>query len=272
MFDFTPGISLSSITDSLIWSEINALRNSGIATFELYPGQFAADYDRAVRNGFRAMLRETGKRAAAYHIPFTRSDDLSDPDQTFRRRALSRLRALLDEAAFFGAELIVLHPSTEPIDQSGRHTRLSRLRDSMMELEAELKSREMRLALELLPRRCMGNSLSDLQAMLTGFDDTFGCCLDVNHLMGDHAKLPEIVRALGKRLINLHISDYDGIDERHWLPFSGVIDWPEFLRALREINYRGPFNYEVRNHPELPTEDWLAAIESNMERMKRAID
>ena len=61
-----------------------------------------------------------------------------------------------------------------------------------------------------------------------------GACLDTNHLMADYATLPDVVRTLGRRLIALHCSDYDGVDERHWPPFRGVIDWAAFQAALRD--------------------------------------
>ncbi|OQA84572.1 MAG: Inosose isomerase [Lentisphaerae bacterium ADurb.Bin242] len=268
MFDSGLGVSITSLTGGLNHSQIQILRNSGIRTFELNPVNFVSDYDRAVREAFKKMLAETGKKAISYHIPFTKPDDLSDPDETIRIRALSRFRALLKEAEFFGSEILILHPSTEPVDQSLRPEHIAQLRKSMAEVEAEIQERKMRLALELLPRQCMGNMVADLRKMLDGFSDTFGCCLDVNHLMGQFRTLPAIVRDLGPKLIALHISDYDGIDERHWLPGMGVIDWKAFLEALRDIGYTGPFNYEVKLNYEVPTPDWIAAIESNFRRMK----
>jgi sugar phosphate isomerase/epimerase len=50
---------------------------------------------------------------------------------------------------------------------------------------------------------------------------------------------------LGDRLLTLHISDNDGIDERHWLPGQGIINWPGFIRALESSNYAGAFVYET---------------------------
>ena len=58
--------------------------------------------------------------------------------------------------------------------------------------------------------------------------------------------LARAVRQLGDRLITLHLSDYDGIDEKHELPGQGVLDWKSFMQALRDINYGGPFNYECK--------------------------
>lgn len=43
----------------------------------------------------------------------------------------------------------------------------------------------------------------------------------------------------------LHVSDYDGIDEKHWLPGQGIVNWPEVIQALIETGYDGPFMMEV---------------------------
>jgi sugar phosphate isomerase/epimerase len=68
-------------------------------------------------------------------------------------------------------------------------------------------------------------------------------CFDPNHLFDEeHTAL---LRAVGDRVAAVHFSDYDGLDERHWMPGEGVIDWREIVRTLSEIGYEGPYLYEV---------------------------
>ncbi len=38
---------------------------------------------------------------------------------------------------------------------------------------------------------------------------------------------------------------YDRVNERHWLPGEGVIDWQELLDELKKINYSGVWLYEI---------------------------
>ncbi len=70
--------------------------------------------------------------------------------------------------------------------------------------------------------------------------------------MDRHAALGDVVRDLGDRIFTLHLSDYDGVDEKHWVPGEGVIDWTAFMRALHEIGYTGPFNFECNLPGETP--------------------
>ncbi len=263
MYTLRFGISLSAVLPQMNWEYLDCLAGTKIQTFELNAAMFAADYDGALRRAFCQMLQKTSKRVFSYHIPFSRLDDISDPDEVCRQRALSRFRALLREAEFFQVEMVVVHPSSEPVDQNRRAEHTSQLRRSMQELESELQAAKIRLALELLPRKCMGNTLADLETFLDGLSDTFGVCLDVNHLMGQYREIPEMIRTLKERLLTLHISDYDGVDERHWLPGQGVIDWTALLQALREINYLGPFNYETKIKVELDIPARLQEIIDN---------
>ena len=270
MFDLGLGSSVSSVTPLVMPKDIEAVENSKISTFEMIPGNFSTDYDGALRDAFLRMLRRTGKKAVSYHIPFSRQDDFSDPNEKFRKAAVSRFRALLHEAFRFDCRIIVLHPSTELDADDDRTVRFAQLRKSMEAVEDQLNEYGMTLALELLPRHCLGNTLSDIEKILDGFSDTFGCCMDVNHLMGRYAQIPDMVRKLGKRLITLHLSDYDGIDERHWVPApgAGVIDWKAFLAALRDIDYRGPFNFEVKCDLDKSPEERVRSIEESYDWLR----
>jgi len=250
MFNYGLGTSLSSLCNTLLERDLlKALRNSKVQTFELNAHMFDYDYDGAIRREFKAMLADTGKKVISFHIPFSGVDDLSNPDETTRKWAISRFRAHYPVIREFGCKFIVLHPSTEIRTnvKAERDERINCLRKSLREVEGELKELNVQLALEFLPRLCIGNKLADMDQILEGMDlNIFGVCFDVNHIMNQFPLIPEITRKLGKRLFTTHISDYNGIDECHWLPGMGVIDWQGFVEALRDIDYRGPFNYEIK--------------------------
>lgn len=267
MFDLGLGVSLDAITGAMDYETIELLEKSSVSTFEWSPWCFWTDYDGEIRTAFIKMLDRTGKKVISYHVPFKQIDDIADPDETIRLRAMSRLRVHIHEASRLGSKLLIIHPSTEPIDQTKRDVYIAQLRKSMLEIEGELALHDMKIALEFLPRLCMGNTMSDMNRMLDGMSDRFGVCLDVNHIMDQYPQIPAIIRELDKKLFTLHICDYDGVDERHWMPFKGVIDFKAAIQALREIGYTGPFNYETSRF-NAPAAECLAAIEENFIKMK----
>ncbi len=99
------------------------------------------------------------------------------------------------------------------------------------------------LAVEDLPRTCLGNSAGEIQALLAA-DDRLRVCFDTNPLLGGQ-KPQDFIRALGEKIVTTHFSDYDGVDEKHWLPGEGVIDWGAVMDAFDEIGYADSVLYEV---------------------------
>ena len=69
-------------------------------------------------------------------------------------------------------------------------------------------------------------------------------CFDTNHLLSED--LLHFVEACGDRIATVHVSDYDMVDERHWLPGKGKIDWPALYGALMKAGYKGVFMYELK--------------------------
>jgi hypothetical protein len=53
------------------------------------------------------------------------------------------------------------------------------------------------------------------------------------------------LRELADKIVTVHVSDYDFINERHWLPGEGKVDWQEVIAILTEIGYDGPWLYEM---------------------------
>jgi sugar phosphate isomerase/epimerase len=83
-------------------------------------------------------------------------------------------------------------------------------------------------------------------------------CFDVNHITL-YEGASEALRSLGDRIETLHISDHDGVDERHWIPGKGIVDWGDFVAGLGGIGYEGCLMHEARD-AELDLAGNLAAI------------
>lgn len=76
-----------------------------------------------------------------------------------------------------------------------------------------------------------------------------GVCLDVNHSnLGENPV--EALGRYGARILTTHISDNDGIQERHWMPGRGVIAWKEWGEAMLAHGYAGPIIYETSQEPD----------------------
>lgn len=256
---------MNAIENPLSSQTIEWLGCSSIRTFEPFPADFNFAEGRALFDQFVGMLARTGKSAPTFHLPWGVPLDLSSINERVRLGAIEGVRRLFPMARILGSKILIEHPSYEPIPQEERERRIEKLRKSLHELQPLLRAEGVRMAIELLPRTCLGNTGEELMRIVGDCDDTIGVCLDVNHLMGRIKSLPDEVRLLGKRLIALHISDYMGANECHSMPGAGAIDWEPFIEALNEIGYQGDFNYETTIT--MAPDEQIAEIERNFKNI-----
>ena len=50
-----------------------------------------------------------------------------------------------------------------------------------------------------------------------------------------YPELPEIIGKLSSYIRTFHLSDFDGIDEKHWFPGQGIISWTDVMAAIRKV-------------------------------------
>jgi len=209
-----------------------------------YGDAFAYRDESAVREAERA-LAATGVASKSVHLDFGDHYDFSSLDEGLRRRAVEDAKTALRACRALGAAIAVVHGSDEPVADGDRAGRLGILNASLAELCQAARDNGVRLALELLPRTCLGHTSAEALAAVKGLAaETIGFCVDTNHvnIREDPAA---VVWSLGRRILTFHISDNDGVDERHWFPFEGVIDWKSFMAAVKGIGYEGQFIFET---------------------------
>ena len=98
------------------------------------------------------------------------------------------------------------------------------------------------IAVEDMIVECLGNCADEL-AELISVNDKLRICFDVNHILKNTHL--EFIEKFKEKIVTVHISDYDRICERHWLPGEGVIDFHELYTKLIQVGYSGPWMYEI---------------------------
>lgn len=259
------GVSLHTLDPEQRLDTIRLLSGSAVKCVELWEPTFRKDGEQ-VRKA-RELFAQAGVEPRTVHANFGVGLDISSPDPTVREAGIQAACAAMNLAVQIGARTLIVHPSSEPIADEARRARMEQARDSIATIAQMAREAGCRVAIELLPRTCLGRSADELLHLLEGVDpETGGVCLDTNHLMGGFRSLPQVVRALGHRLFALHCSDYDGVDEKHWPPLRGVIDWAAFLTALDAAGFCGPFHYEAALDGQTPSER-LAFLEANFAKV-----
>ena len=163
-----------------------------------------------------------------------------------RKKAMETNIALLRKLGENGISHAVVHPGTEPTADADRAERLRESRENLCLLTEEAIKDGVQLCVEELPRTCPGNC-SEEMAYLLEAHPRLRLCFDTNHLLKESHE--HFLNAVGSRVETLHVSDYDFIDERHQLPGEGQIDWQKLIAHLEQLDYKGPWMYEVALAP-----------------------
>lgn len=233
------------------------LKDAGIdyAELGLRAPQFYADSSEREKfcRQVKEAASEAGVRIWSIHIPYGKQWDISDPFETVRQDVIKRHEKLFEIFEFLQPQKAIIHPSFEPNPPEEHETRMEACRKSLSVLAAEAKTYGVELVIECLPRTCLGNSSEEILWLLEG-NENLGVCCDVNHLLKETPE--EFIQKVGRRITTLHISDYDGLDERHWPPGKGIIDWNLVIGNLLAVDYSGPFLLEYRDSPENKEAKW----------------
>lgn len=168
--------------------------------------------------------------------------DISSLHRELRENAINLYTELIAKAGDIGIDKFILHPSGEPIKDEEREERIKYSMQSLDQL-AEIAHRNGAvIAVEDLPRSCLGNTAEEVHRLI-GANDKLRVCFDTNHLLTDTNL--NFIRTLSEKIITVHVSDYDFVDEKHWLPGEGKVDWNELFSALKDVNYKGVWMYEI---------------------------
>lgn len=198
-------------------------------------------YDSLDWNALRKASENTGVELWSVHLPFSYTINLAHPEASFRHESMELFLRILDEAANAGVHHAVVHPSSEPISDDIRPSLMEYSVENCAVLARQAALRDMVICVEDLPRTCLGNCSEEMKELISG-DPALRICFDVNHLLKESHK--SFVDAVGDKIVTLHLSDYDFLDEKHLLPGEGKINWYELADLLEQIDYKGPFLFE----------------------------
>lgn len=240
--------------------ELKDVKRAGMDCIELT--WFSLDlFDPQTKKRLDAIVREAwelGIEVWSAHIPFGTEWDPSSADGQIREAVVRKVSDILVILKEWGIGTAVFHPSWEPVSPDERDLRLELGKSTLGVLGNKAAELGVRLAVECLPRTCLGNRADEIEYLVAS-NPGLGVCCDVNHLF--HERPQHFIERLGSRIVTTHMSDNDGVDEKHWPPGDGVIEWCEVISALAGTGYRGPFIYEVRTQqPDALMANWTKLL------------
>ena len=263
-------------TSTAVWGDIPAVeelqqaRTDGVQWVEVAVNQCyrgvpeEEQYPRMKQ--MKERLDSAGMPVWSVHLPFSRTLDISVLEDSLRAENVAfQAKMIRWSCELYAPQRLVLHPSSEPIADSLREQRLENAIASIRTLKVVADECGVELCIENLPRTCLGNTPEELVRIVDAVPGV-GICFDTNHYV--QGSISHFIEVAGRRIRTVHISDYDFVNECHWLPYEGEIDWGAFLRAMNETaGYDGVLMHEVRKQRRDGSRTTTRDIVAGVERM-----
>jgi sugar phosphate isomerase/epimerase len=183
--------------------------------------------------------------------------DIAAVDQA---ATLDKLTPWLDLFVGIGVKAAVLHPGGEEMKKQGASA--ARILEAnvvaLHKITSHLRGSGMTLCLE----NC-GQDAPELKAIISAAGgEGLAICLDTGHhnlIKGNQGKF---IREAGPLLQALHLHDNDGSGDQHLMPYgAGKINWTDVFSALKEVGYRGLYNWEIPGERRGPVEVRMAKLD-----------
>lgn len=186
------------------------------------------------------MVEDAGLMLENIHVPYNSSNDLWSENADIRKNIVRKHTEWLNDCSRFGIPLMVMHvvEGDEPPAPNKYGI------ESMSQLVKAAEYLGVKIAVENTRR---DDSVVFLLSQMES--SHMGLCYDSSHAGLRKHRNELLLKSYGHRLFATHLSDNDGLFDRHWLPGNGKICWNE-LAALFPRGYRGFYTLET-----VPTEE-----------------
>jgi sugar phosphate isomerase/epimerase len=235
-------LGMSSCGRRLDEKTFECYAENGVCSMEVSPS--LAQLENLDYENTRKLAEKYAVELWSFHLPFCPFEilNLASFDKKLVSDSTEYFSELIKKSGNIGIKNAVIHPSGEPNGDGQRDELLKISADALAKLGEVAYSQGMTLAVEDLPRTCLGNCSSDIKRLIAD-NDKLRVAFDTNHLLDE--KNEDFIKEVGDKIVTLHVSDYDFRNERHWLPYEGKNNWVDIVSRLEDVGYSGPFMYEI---------------------------
>ncbi len=216
---------------------------AGFTQCELFDTKDMADERTAGER--RRILNQHGVWVRTIHSDL--GVNLAALDDDERARAVASVESCFEPFAELGGFAVIVHPTGRDSNVDAE-LHIGAFRRSLDTLTARAEELGIRLACENLQHKGQSRPLcrmEDLRRVVDHYPSTVGICLDTGHANNNSLDPADEARIAGERLIALHLQDTDAVEDRHWPPGLGNINWRRVSAALIEIGFDGAWTFEV---------------------------
>lgn len=218
---------------------IQCLKNLGLRDMEFCGAHFPCDATHERFDYVKQTIARAGIRVPCYGVEGFGGDAAAN------RRKFEFAKAL-------GVQVLTADPAPEAFD----------------DLEVLCGEFNVRIAIHNHGPGARYDKVDDTLRAVAGRSALIGACVDTGHSIRSGEKPHEVIKALGSRVISLHLKDWvHGGKEQ--IIGEGDMDLAAVARELKAIRFAGPIMMEYEESPDNPVPDmkkgwanWMTAWES----------
>ncbi|HEY3319417.1 MAG TPA: sugar phosphate isomerase/epimerase family protein [Planctomycetota bacterium] len=195
------------------------------------------------KEDIKKAIDETGLGVSEIMDSVHWRDTLSHPDEAVRAKGVAGLKTAIADAKFVGATAVLLVPGVVNKDV----TKEDAWKRSIKEIKTVVPFAEEN-GVYIGIENVWNNFLMDPADMAKYVDEIgskwVGAFFDIgNHVK--YGKSEDWVRTLGKRILRLHVKEFSKEKNFGVKIGDGDVNWPEVVKALKEVGYTGWATAEV---------------------------
>ncbi|MDQ7094897.1 sugar phosphate isomerase/epimerase family protein [Desulfosporosinus sp. PR] len=181
------------------------------------------------------LVKDMGLELDNLHVPYNNSNELWSERESVRSNFIQRHIRWLNDCANHHVPLMVMHLTEGLNPPAPNHYGLQ----SFYELVKAAEELGVTIAIENTRRS------DNLPYLLSAIPSSrLGYCYDSSHYFLSNKQDFDLLKNFGERLVATHLSDNDGLEDRHWLPGHGIIDWTVLSRHF-PATYQGGLTLEA---------------------------
>lgn len=185
---------------------------------------------------FPKLVKDSGLIFENIHAPFLNCNMLWSEDEDLRKITVKKHVDLIEDCERYDIPLIVMHISEGFLLKEPNKLGIKSIREVIKEAE----NNNVKVAIENTDNNFF------IDYVLNDIDSSnLGLCFDTSHNEISDRNDINLLKKYGDRLFTLHISDNDGLKDRHWIPYEGNIDWEKMKKDFPIENYKGHVSMEI---------------------------
>ena len=230
-------------------TRIQAIKKAGFDQTSLWWTEDSPD-----RMDYPGIVKEYGLEIDHAHIEYLCGNDIWDESEAIRNAVQALYLTRIRECSHAGVKTIVIHaskgkegPGPNPYGMDILKTVLKAAGDNGINIAVENVGRE-----------------DILNAVFNELDfPNLKYCYDSSHDWLYSQRKGQLLTQYGDKLVVTHLSDNDGLEDRHWVPGNGIVDWAVIASHFPVTTYQGALSLEVsarQDESHLTTDEFLSKV------------